>query len=149
MPLGFCLIFLQDFLCPWHRTANPSILQEDSEERMMLTWTACRKGTNQSSHSLSFHSHLPRQHGVRDWAKDRLQSSVSPLTDCQTLLPERWLCGSPEGKSSTTCSGEVWPEGEPILEFYSHLTSSIHPFISPLLPHCQQIVSCLCKIYCL
>lgn len=72
----------------------------------MLHLNNLQKGTNQSSNSLTFHSlaqaaqclRLSKEQTTKQWRSQR----ISPMTDCQTLLPERWLCGSPEGKSSTT-----------------------------------------------
>lgn len=131
---------------------NPPMPGEASEEGGTLHLNSLQKGTNMSSRSLTFHSHLTRQCCAQGRAKDGLQSSEGATVSVQSLTAKpsfRRLGGSPEGKSLTTCSGKAWPEGKPMLRwFYGHLVSSIHPFLSPLLQYCQHMISYIHKMYC-
>ncbi|KAI1242198.1 hypothetical protein IHE44_0005715 [Lamprotornis superbus] len=56
---------------------------EESEERRMLHLNNLRKWTNQSSHSLTFHSHLPRQH------RSLIAKPSFQKRDCVHLLKEK------------------------------------------------------------
>lgn len=123
----------------------------------MLCLKSLQKGTSRSSRSLTFHCRLTRQRCAQERAKDELQSSEGATMSAQSLTakpsfhlrkPAVRLSG--RKKRLTTCSGKACPDGKPMRrQFYGHLASSIHPFISPSLQYCQHIISYIHKIYCM
>lgn len=110
-------MFLQDCPCPWHRIANSSHIRR-GQWGGCSTWTTCRKGPVRALTDFSFLLAQAAQCLGLSKGQTAKQGSqrVSLVTDCQTLLPGRWLWGSPEGRSSATFSRKAWPEGEPILK---------------------------------